>query len=206
MIAKSHRWQKTAVAAAAIALLGLSTPGAWALSLGRITVQSALGEPLRAEIEVPDINAEEAASLKAGVASPSITPEAITFLQDQSWPGNVRELKNTVRKALLLARDYTISLEHVKEIVATAREPVAASQETITGYISGLLDQVERGEIRHAFPKMLSDLERELYSQAIQRTHGNITKAAEWLGITRLKMREKLREFGLHPNQTPESE
>ena len=71
MIAKSHRWHKTAVAAAAIALLGLSSTGAWALSLGRITVQSALGEPLRAEIEIPDINAEEAASLKAGVAPPS---------------------------------------------------------------------------------------------------------------------------------------
>ena len=41
-----------------------------ALSLGRVTVQSALGEPLRAEIDVPDINAEESASLKASVASP----------------------------------------------------------------------------------------------------------------------------------------
>ena len=71
MIAKSHRWQKTAVAAAAIALLGLTTTGALALSLGRITVQSSLGEPLRAEIEVPEINAEEAASLKATVASPA---------------------------------------------------------------------------------------------------------------------------------------
>lgn len=70
MIAKSHRWQKTAIAAAAIALLGLSTTGAWALSLGRITVQSALGEPLRAEIDIPDINAEEASSLSAKVASP----------------------------------------------------------------------------------------------------------------------------------------
>lgn len=68
MIAKSHRWQRTAVAAAAVALLGLSSTGAWALSLGRITVQSALGEPLRAEIEVPEINAEEAASLTAKIA------------------------------------------------------------------------------------------------------------------------------------------
>jgi pilus assembly protein FimV len=71
LIAKSHRWQKTAVAAAAIALLGLTTTGAWALSLGRVTVQSALGEPLRAEIDIPDINAEEASSLKANVASPA---------------------------------------------------------------------------------------------------------------------------------------
>jgi nitrogen regulation protein NR(I) len=143
---------------------------------------------------------------EAGVASPSITPEAIAFLQSQSWPGNVRELENTVRQALLLARDYTISVDHVKEIVAKARQPATTSQETITAYISGLLDQVERGEIRGAFPKMLADLEPVLYSQAIQRAHGNITKAAEWLGITRLKMREKLKEFSLHPNQTPETE
>ena len=71
MIAKSHRWQRTAIAAAAIALLGLSASEVYALSLGRITVQSALGEPLRAEIEVPNITAEEAASLKASVASPA---------------------------------------------------------------------------------------------------------------------------------------
>ena len=143
---------------------------------------------------------------EAGVASPSITPEAIAFLQSQPWPGNVRELENTVRQALLLARDYTIGVDHVKEIVAKGRQPAAASQQTITAYISSLLDQVERGEIRGVFPRMLADLELELYSQAIQRTNGNITKAAEWLGITRLKLREKLKELGLHPKQTPETE
>jgi pilus assembly protein FimV len=42
---------------------------AQALALGRIVVQSALGEPLRAEIDVPDINADEAASLRVGLAS-----------------------------------------------------------------------------------------------------------------------------------------
>ena len=68
MIAKSHRWHQVAVAAAA--LCGLWGPGAMALSLGRITVQSALGEPLRAEVDLLDINAEEAASLKPSVESP----------------------------------------------------------------------------------------------------------------------------------------
>jgi len=71
LISKSHRWQKTAIAAAAIALLGFTSTGAQALSLGRLTVLSALGEPLRAEIDVPEINAEEAASLRATVAAPS---------------------------------------------------------------------------------------------------------------------------------------
>ncbi|WP_252374416.1 FimV/HubP family polar landmark protein [Hydrogenophaga sp. 2FB] len=44
-------------------------PDAQALALGRVVVQSALGEPLRAEIDVPDINPEEAASLRVGLAS-----------------------------------------------------------------------------------------------------------------------------------------
>jgi len=70
LISKSHRWQQTAVAVAAAALFGLWGSNAAALSLGRISVQSALGEPLRAEIEVPEISSEEAASLKASVASP----------------------------------------------------------------------------------------------------------------------------------------
>ena len=69
-MAKSQNWQKTAIAAAATAFLTLTATGAMALSLGRITVQSALGEPLRAEIEVPIINAEELASLRTAVALP----------------------------------------------------------------------------------------------------------------------------------------
>jgi len=63
------RWRFGALASA-IALLGsLASLDAHALALGRITVLSALGEPLRAEIDIADINADEASSLKAGVAS-----------------------------------------------------------------------------------------------------------------------------------------
>ncbi len=69
MIDKSHRWKKTALAAAT-AVFCLWSSGAAALSLGRITVQSALGEPLQAEVEIPEINAEEAASLKVTIALP----------------------------------------------------------------------------------------------------------------------------------------
>src|SRR4029078_2600612 len=143
---------------------------------------------------------------EVGVASPSIPPEAIAFLQSQTWPGNVRELENAVRKALLFARDYTIGVDQVKEIVTKTRQTAIASQQTHADYISDLMDQVERGDLQNAFGKMLADLEPELYSQAIRRTHGNLTKAAQWLGVTRLKMREKLKEFGLHPKQENESE
>ncbi len=64
-----RRWRIGAVAAA-IALSGsFASLPVLALGLGRITVQSALGEPLRAEIDIAEINAEEAASLRASVAS-----------------------------------------------------------------------------------------------------------------------------------------
>ncbi|MFM9879503.1 MAG: FimV/HubP family polar landmark protein [Burkholderiaceae bacterium] len=43
---------------------------AHALALGKVTVLSALGEPLQAEIEIPEITAEEASSLRAGPATP----------------------------------------------------------------------------------------------------------------------------------------
>ncbi len=62
---------RTPIAAAALAMvLGLPALDAHALALGRVTVLSALGEPLRAEIDVPDINVDEAASLKTSVANP----------------------------------------------------------------------------------------------------------------------------------------
>ncbi|MES2786348.1 MAG: FimV/HubP family polar landmark protein, partial [Pseudomonadota bacterium] len=64
------QWRATALAIAAAALVGFSASDASALGLGRITVQSALGEPLRAEIDIPEINAEELASLRTSVAAP----------------------------------------------------------------------------------------------------------------------------------------
>lgn len=52
------------------ALLSIAHVDTYALALGRITAMSNLGEPLVASIEIPDINAEEMASLKAALASP----------------------------------------------------------------------------------------------------------------------------------------
>lgn len=65
-----RQWQGTAVALAAAALLSLPSPPAQALALGRVTVQSALGEPLRVDIDVPEITPDEVASLRVNVASP----------------------------------------------------------------------------------------------------------------------------------------
>lgn len=70
MITKSYCWRKTAVALAAFTLLGFSTSNALALSLGSMTVRSALGEPLRAEIDITSITPEEINSFSIRVAPP----------------------------------------------------------------------------------------------------------------------------------------
>jgi pilus assembly protein FimV len=63
-------WKKGLLASAAgLALLGASLD-AQALALGAVTVRSSLGEPLRAEIEVPQISSEEASSLQASMGTP----------------------------------------------------------------------------------------------------------------------------------------
>ena len=63
----SGRFALTGVAAAALCLVA---PAAWALGLGKLQVQSALGESLRAEIDVTSLSAEEASNLRIRVAPP----------------------------------------------------------------------------------------------------------------------------------------
>uniref|UniRef100_UPI0035B4D8D2 type IV pilus assembly protein FimV n=1 Tax=Piscinibacter sp. TaxID=1903157 RepID=UPI0035B4D8D2 len=63
----SGRFALTGVAAAA---LWLAASNAYALGLGRLSVQSALGEALRAEIDVTSITPEEAGTLRVKVATP----------------------------------------------------------------------------------------------------------------------------------------
>lgn len=66
----SASWRATAIAAAFGVLFGAAHLDAHALALGRLTTLSALGEPLRAEIDIPEINAGEFASFKATMATP----------------------------------------------------------------------------------------------------------------------------------------
>jgi pilus assembly protein FimV len=69
---KKPQWRATALAIATAVLLATSASDASALGLGRVTVQSALGEPLRADIDIPEITAEEVSSLRAAIASPEV--------------------------------------------------------------------------------------------------------------------------------------
>jgi DNA-binding NtrC family response regulator len=133
-----------------------------------------------------------------GSFNASMSAEAIQFLQQQPWAGNVRELENVIRKALLLARGFTIGPDEVHAAIAQARLPRPAVDQTLASYISDLLARAVRGEFENVSDAVTEATERELYAQAIQLAQGNQVKAAKWLGVSRPTMREKLTIYGLH--------
>jgi len=135
-----------------------------------------------------------------GIHEPSIQAEALQFFAEQSWPGNVRELENAVRKALLLARGYPIGADAARHACSGSPVPGVSSQ-SLAGCVAELLAAASRGEIENAHAALIEAAERELFTQAIQLAQGNQAKAARWLGISRLTMREKLTRLGLHPTR-----
>jgi pilus assembly protein FimV len=67
---RSGHAARVALSSVALAALVAATGNAWALGLGRLNVQSALGEALRAEIDISSLTPEEESSLKVRIASP----------------------------------------------------------------------------------------------------------------------------------------
>lgn len=136
-----------------------------------------------------------------GNETPSIHPEASEFFQMQSWPGNVRELENAVRKALLLAQNYTINLNHVRDVLAKSSGSKYSPGQSFAEYVDEVLAASRRGELSDVHARVIETAERELFTRAIQQAHGNQAKAARWLGVSRITMKAKLVQFGFHPAQ-----
>jgi nitrogen regulation protein NR(I) len=134
-----------------------------------------------------------------GNPNPSIHPEAMDFLQAQTWPGNVRELENLARKALLLAQSYTINLDHVQMALNKGAQPSFTASSPFGEFVDELLAAARRGELADVHGRVLEMAEREVFSRAIEQAQGNQAKAARWLGVSRITMKAKLVQFGLHP-------
>ncbi len=140
------------------------------------------------------------------VENPSIHADALDLLRAQNWPGNVRELENAVRKMLLLAQGYTIGPEHVRAALARTAVHLEAAAQTLREIVDELLSAAQQGALEDAHRRLLQAAERELFSRAIELARGNQAKAARWVGVSRLTMREKLIQFGIHPAQEPGGE
>ena len=137
-----------------------------------------------------------------GAEIPAISPEAIAVLQADSWPGNVRELENITRRLLLGARGLAISTDAVRQTLAARNSETAAPGNSFAAYAADLLARAQKGGLDDAHARMLAEAEREILTQAIALAEGNQAKAARWLGLSRLTLREKLKHLGLHPSST----
>jgi len=106
-------------------------------------------------------------------------PETFRLFNRYPWPGNVRELENVVERMVVLSRGDMLSLDAIPE-------PIAGNAGGDTG---GLRLPVEGVS--------LDELERDFIRQALERTDGNRTRAAELLGVTRSTLLYRMQKFGL---------
>jgi DNA-binding NtrC family response regulator len=118
---------------------------------------------------------------KLGRTIVGFSPETMRKLQEYQWPGNVRELRNAVERAVLLCPGEVIE---EGDIVLGRREPAGKTKGS-----AGALLPTEGCN--------LADVERSLVLQALERTRGNQTRAAELLGITRDQVRYKMEKYGV---------
>ena len=140
-----------------------------------------------------------------GNPSPSIHAGAMEYLQFHAWPGNVRELENAVRKSLLVAQGYTVNVDHVRTALNQEVSNQHPPGHSLGEYIGRLLATAQRGETDEVHAQVLETAERELFRQAIVLAQGNQAKAARWLGVSRITMKAKLVQFGLHPGTDNEA-
>ena len=112
----------------------------------------------------------------------AIEPEAMRLLLEYAWPGNVRELENVIERALVLAEGDTLTAEDLPPHIRNPVEPMDGEQ-----IADDDLSVKKHGAI----------LERRLIRQALERTGGNKTRAADLLELSSRALLYKIRDYGL---------
>lgn len=102
----------------------------------------------------------------------SISTEALTKLKKYPWPGNVRELQHSIERALIMADSHTLQ---ESDFLFSRNRNEAPSADTLN------LDEVEKAAV----------------TKAIQLHNGNISKAADELGLTRASLYRRMEKYGI---------
>jgi len=102
----------------------------------------------------------------------SISPEATNKLKKYPWPGNVRELQHAIERALIMADSNTLQ---ESDFLFSRKGGHETTSDTLN------LDEVEKAAV----------------AKAIQLHNGNISKAAEELGLTRASLYRRMEKYGL---------
>src|SRR6476646_6216091 len=110
------------------------------------------------------------------------SPEAMAKLLEYTWPGNVRELDHTIERAIIMCRDENI--QPVNLGLQSSNRPRAIN-----------LDEMS-----------VEEVEALLVSKALARCNGNISQAAEVLGLSRGSFYRRMEKYGLYVPSQPRKE
>ncbi len=110
-----------------------------------------------------------------------ISTPAINMMFAYHWPGNVRELENCIEYAIQLSSDDVI---HAHNLPPTLQMPQAS-------------DLASAGSLK----ERVKLLEKDMITDALKSTQGNISTAARQLGITPRMVRYKMKKLGIGPQQ-----
>lgn len=114
-------------------------------------------------------------SSEMGKSVPAVSSGFMEAVRTHSWPGNVRELKNVVERALILAEGGELSGKHLPAEIAGERQAAPDGYYPANG-------------------RRLKDVENEHILQTVKLTGGNLSRAAEILGISRSTLHLRLKE------------
>jgi two-component system NtrC family response regulator len=149
----------------------------------RLAVHRILLPPLRARLEDVEPLAAHFAAVLAGLGLrrvQGLEPAALAVLRSYPWPGNVRELRNAIEHALTIGAGDRITRSDLPAHVIAGARPAA-------GRITQPLLPIPS----------LEEAERDLIVRALDATGGNKLQAARLLRISRHRLYDRLRKFGL---------
>ncbi len=128
-----------------------------------------------------------------------IGAEAMKRLVAYDWPGNVRELRNAIERSAVLADGKTLRPEDLPEEIGSAQpsqktaETFQRSSQTGAGEAADVLSIPYLADFREA----RREFERAYIERVLAETGGNVTRAAERVGMHRQSLQQKLKDLGL---------
>jgi DNA-binding NtrC family response regulator len=121
---------------------------------------------------------------RLGLEKKQLSDDSLARLARHGWPGNVRELHNVIEQAAVLSSGTTI-----EESDLNLGRDVPGESAGIGG-LEGLA-------FADAKKRSVEQFERAFLLQALRREGGNISRAAESIGMVRQSLQQKIRELGL---------
>lgn len=113
-----------------------------------------------------------------------LSPEALAKLRAYPWPGNVRQLENVVEMAVALSGE--------RELLGPADFPLPTADRAVPI----MFDGVPVPDSGLDFDRTVEQIERQILEEALRKTGGNKTAAADMLGLKRTTLSAKLRTLG----------